>query len=81
MREREPYRKLKGWMIEHSISQQELADVLETTSNNINKKINGTGADFKLKEARKLVSKFQMPMSLFFEIKVPIRERDGGGNE
>lgn len=74
MIKREPYFKLKGWMVEHSISQQDIADVLDTTANNVNKKINGTGSDFRLNEARKLVAKFHMPMSLFFDVKVPIKE-------
>mgnify|MGYP005791346871 FL=1 len=74
MIKREPYFKLKGWMVEHSISQQDIADVLDTTANNVNKKINGTGPDFRLNEARKLVAKFHMPMSLFFDVKVPIKE-------
>lgn len=75
MNKREPYFKLKGWMVEHSISQQDIANVLNTTPNNVNKKINGTGSDFRLNEARKLVSKFHMPMSLFFDVKVPLREQ------
>lgn len=81
MSKREPYFKLKGWMVEHSITQQDIASVLRTTSNNVNKKINGTGSDFRLNEARQLVNKFHMPMSLFFDVKVPVKEHKNKDKE
>jgi transcriptional regulator with XRE-family HTH domain len=71
---REPYLGLKGWLSEHGVSQIELAKVLGTTSNYINKKINGTGPDFKLSEVRIINSQLGVPVELFFEIKVPIKE-------
>ncbi|MFT8329612.1 MAG: helix-turn-helix transcriptional regulator [Oenococcus oeni] len=75
-RVREPYLELKGWLAEHNVRQSELAEVLDTTSNYVNKKINGTGSDFTLLEARKLVKHFGMPGSIFFTIHVPIREQN-----
>ena len=75
MTKRKPYFKLKGWLVEHQVSQLDLAETLGTTRNNINKKINGSGSDFRLSEARKLVAKYHMPTSLFFEVDVPLKEQ------
>ncbi|EJO04131.1 helix-turn-helix domain-containing protein [Oenococcus oeni] len=75
-RVREPYLELKGWLVEHNVKQSEVAKVLNTSSNYINKKINGTGSDFTLLEARKLVKHFGMPGSIFFTVLVPIREQN-----
>lgn len=44
----EGYRKFKGFMVEHGISQQELADLLQLSRTQINLILNGSrGADFK----------------------------------
>ena len=48
MEHRKPYLELKGWMASHNISQVEMAKVLGTTPSYVNKKINGTGPDFRL---------------------------------
>lgn len=74
MREREPYWELKGWMSSHGVSQSQIAKALGTNANYINKKINGTGPDFKLSEARTLSEQLGVPLSLFFTIKVPVKE-------
>ena len=66
-RVREPYLELKGWMAEHDVKQVDVAKVLDTTGNYVNKKINGTGSDFTLYEARKLVKHFGMPGSFFLQ--------------
>ena len=73
---RKPYNELKGWLATNSISQKELAKSLDTTSNYINKKINGTGSDFKLSEVRKMSRDFGIPYRLFFTIEVPVKERE-----
>ncbi|MCI2152429.1 XRE family transcriptional regulator [Leuconostoc mesenteroides] len=73
---RKPYSELKGWLATNSISQKELAKSLDTTSNYINKKINGTGSDFKLSEVRKMSRDFGIPYRLFFTIDVPIKEQE-----
>lgn len=76
MRRRPIYSGLKGWMVANNISQNEMAKVLNSTPNNINKKLNGTGSDFKLSEARELYEKLGTPAAYFFEIRVPIKERN-----
>jgi hypothetical protein len=42
----------------------------------VNKKINGTGPDFKLSEARILSEQLGVPLSLFFTVKVPLKEQN-----
>lgn len=76
MREREPYWELKGWMKSHDVTQSEIAEVLNTKANYVNKKINGTGPDFKLSEARLLSERLGVPLSLFFAVKVPLKEQN-----
>ena len=78
MEHRKPYLELKGWMASHNISQVEMAKVLGTTPSYVNKKINGTGPDFKLSEARKLAAKLKIPIDIFFAVKVTIKEQKGG---
>lgn len=69
------YGNLKGWLVARNISQTEVAELLGTTSNYVNKKLNGTGPDFRLSEARKLHTSFGAPMSFFFEVNVPLKEQ------
>ncbi|WP_260769254.1 hypothetical protein [Oenococcus oeni] len=54
-------------MAEHGVKQVDVAQVLDTTGNYVNKKINGTGSDFTLYEARRLVRHFGMPGSIFLQ--------------
>ncbi|CAH1853510.1 hypothetical protein SAMN05216341_105103 [Leuconostocaceae bacterium R-53105] len=68
---REPYYALKKWLRRNHLSQLELAETLKTSSNYINKKINGTGSDFRLSEVRLLVSKYSIPVDLFFVLGLP----------
>lgn len=75
MAKRKPYRALKAWLIENDISQSELATTLGTTSNYVNKKINGTGPDFRLSEVRKANSDLGIPIDIFFTLKVPLKEQ------
>lgn len=74
MERRDTYNSLKGWMSEHDLTQVELAKALGTKPNYINKKINGTGPDFTLSEVREINRKFGIPIALFFEVKVPLKE-------
>ncbi|PRO75667.1 hypothetical protein C6Y11_17335 [Lactiplantibacillus pentosus] len=69
------YRELKGWLVAHNISQGQVAELLGTKTNYINKKLNGTGSDFRLSEARKMHDELGVPMVYFFEIVVPLKER------
>lgn len=75
MNRREAYNGLKGWLVANNISQTRVAKVLGTTPNYVNKKLNGTGSDFKLSEARILHSDLKVPMAYFFEIDVPLKEQ------
>lgn len=69
------YGNLKGWLVARDISQAEVASLLGTTPNYVNKKLNGTGPDFRLSEARKLHESLGAPMAYFFEVSVPSSER------
>lgn len=51
---------------------KKVGETIGTTANMVNKKINGTGSDFKLSEARTLHNKLKVPMAYFFEIDVPL---------
>lgn len=75
MAKRAPYLALKAWMIQNEVSQSELANKLGTTSNYINKKINGTGPDFRLSEVRKANKSLGVPIDIFFKIDVSIKEQ------
>ncbi|WP_241685152.1 XRE family transcriptional regulator [Pediococcus pentosaceus] len=76
MKKRIIYRQLKGWLVSNSISQKRVGEIIGTTANVVNKKINGTGSDFKLSEARTLHNKLKVPTDCFFEIEVPLSERE-----
>lgn len=76
MKKRIIYRQLKGWLVSNSISQKRVGEIIGTTANVVNKKINGTGSDFKLSEARTLHNKLKVPIDCFFEIEVPLSERE-----
>ena len=69
------YRNLKGWLVAQGISQNKVAFVLGTTPNYVNKKLTGTGPDFRLSEARKLHGTLGAPMAYFFEVDVPFSEQ------
>jgi len=74
MDRRPKYLGLKGWLVSNNITQEKVAKRLNTTPNYFNKKINGTGSDFKLSEARIMHEDFGVPMFYFFEIPVPLKE-------
>ncbi|MCX2455668.1 helix-turn-helix domain-containing protein [Lacticaseibacillus nasuensis] len=75
MCKRPAYQGMKGWLVANKITQNDVAEVLDTTPNYINKKLNGTGADFKMSEARKMHESLGVPMAYFFEIQVPYKEQ------
>lgn len=76
-RRRQPYTKIKVFLYQNNIPQNELGSVIGKTGSAINQKLNGTGGDFSLGEARALCERFGIPKEFFFEIDVPIRERSG----
>ncbi|AIQ63291.1 hypothetical protein PSTEL_09510 [Paenibacillus stellifer] len=75
-RRREPYTKIKVFLLERNIPQSEVGEVIGKRSSAINQKLNGTGGDFSLGEARVLSRQFGIPMEYFFEVDVPKKERE-----
>ncbi len=71
-RRHQPYKKIKAFMVENEISQKELGELLKKSPSAINQKLNGTGGDFSLNEARLMTMKYGIPTSYFFESCVPI---------
>lgn len=73
-RRREPYTKIKVYLYENNIPQSEVGNAIGKTSSAINQKLNGTGGDFSLGEARILSDRFGIPREFFFELGVPKKE-------
>lgn len=65
-RRHQPYRKIKAFLVENNISQKELGEILEKSQSAINQKLNGTGGDFSLQEARLMSEKLGIPSAYFF---------------
>lgn len=74
-RRRPPYTKIKMWLMEHNISQKKIGAAIGKDVSNVNQKLNGTGGDFSLSEARILCRDFGIPREYFFEVPVPKTER------
>lgn len=49
-----PYTKLKAYLNEIGMRQEELGAMIGITKSAINQKLNGTGGDFSMKEVRKI---------------------------
>ncbi|MBY9077246.1 XRE family transcriptional regulator [Paenibacillus sp. HN-1] len=75
-RRRQPYSKIKVYLYQNNIPQVEVGVAIGKTSSAINQKLNGTGGDFSLNEARALCEKFGIPKEFFFELDVPIKEHN-----
>lgn len=71
-----PYRKIKAFLVENNISQKELGSLINKSPSAVNQKLNGTGGDFSLQEARLLAEHFNIPRAYFFELSVPKTEQD-----
>lgn len=65
-RKHEPYLKLKAFLVESSIPQSEVAGLLGKSISAFNQKLNGTGGDFSIKEARKICDHYNLSMDEFF---------------
>lgn len=74
-RKREPYNKIKAFLIENDIDHKKVATILDLKPNTITKKLNGFGSDFSLNEASLLNTEIGVPISYFFEPKVPKKEQ------
>lgn len=66
MMERVKYSKLKGFLVEKNIKQKDVAELLNMTISTFNKKLNGTGADFTMQEARLICMKYNVKAEIFF---------------
>ncbi|OMD06490.1 hypothetical protein BJP50_11065 [Paenibacillus odorifer] len=75
-RRREPYTKIKIFLYENSIQQTEIGIAIGKTASAINQKLNGTGGDFSLGEARVLSREFGIPREFFFDLSVPKKEQN-----
>lgn len=57
--------KFKGYCAEHNIKQKEIADLLEITVSNVNRKINGK-EPFTLEQVKKLCIKYGISADEYF---------------
>lgn len=73
-----PYNKIKAFLVENNISQKEVGLVISKSPSAVNQKLNGTGGDFSLEEARLMSLNLGVPRAYFFEINVPIKEQVAG---
>lgn len=74
-RNRQPYYKVKAFLVEKNISHKDVAVLLGVKPNTVSKKLNGFGADFSLSDVNLMHSKYGVPIAYFFEPIVPIKER------
>ncbi len=57
--------KFKGWLVEHQISQGELAELLGITKENVNAKLNGR-QDFTLDQVKMICKTYSISADDFF---------------
>lgn len=74
-RKRDPYYRIKAFLVEHDIKQNEVAALFNVKANTISKKLNGFGGDFTLSEAKTMHQELGVPVAYFFEPSVPKKER------
>ncbi len=48
----EPYTKLRAWMKENGVTSADFGELIGISAYNVNCRINGTGADFRVEEVR-----------------------------
>ena len=66
MTKKQPYLKFKGFLVENNIQQKEVAKILNISNSTLNKKINGTGSDFTIQEAKKICQTLNTNSEIFF---------------
>ena len=71
--EKQPYWKLKGFLAENNIKQKQVAELLGISVPAFNKRLNGTGADFSIREARKICTTFNANVEIFLTSVFPKR--------
>jgi len=57
--------KFKAWLVEHKISQKEVAELLGVTTVSVNRKLNGI-EDFTVKQIRLICEKYGLSADEFF---------------
>lgn len=62
------YSKLKGYFAEKNIRRQEVAELLKINRSTLSSKLNRSGADFTMEEARLISIKYGLDMNKFFLI-------------
>lgn len=73
-RNRQPYKKIKAFLIENELSHKDVAEVLDIKPNTVSKKLNGFGGDFSLEDAKLMHTELGVPIAYFFEPAVPKKE-------
>lgn len=66
MMKRKPYLKLKAYFVERGITQTEVAKFLGIPKSNLSTRINGSGADFRLDEVRKICKHYCIDANEYF---------------
>lgn len=61
-----PYTKFKAFLDEKSITQSEVATMLEKTTSAINQNLNGTGGDFSVSEVRTICLSYGISADEYF---------------
>ncbi|MBC2367799.1 helix-turn-helix transcriptional regulator [Listeria booriae] len=61
-----PKLKLKGYMMEHSISQGDMALVVGLSTAHLNRKLNGNGVDFTATEIEKICLEYCISADVYF---------------
>ncbi|MCM3536567.1 helix-turn-helix domain-containing protein [Priestia endophytica] len=74
-RKRQPYNKVKAFLVEKRIKHQDVAKLLNVAPNTISKKLNGHGGDFTLGDAQSMHYELGVPIAYFFEPSVPKKEQ------
>lgn len=67
-RKRPPYKGFMAWMIMQEVSRKELQELLNISESTLAHRLNGTGADFTMKEVRTIINHYGDDVKNFFLI-------------
>lgn len=65
-RKRPPYKEFMAWMIINDVNRSEIKELLGLTDATLSHRLNGTGADFTIKEVRTIIDKYGSELTDFF---------------
>jgi len=68
-RKKIPYSKFMGFMIDHNISQGDVAKVTGKTRSTINQNLNGTAGELRMEDIRKICEKWGISSDEYFVAK------------